>query len=120
VDTWIRRRVLARPARLWVASGLPARRLLRRGGLLSATQTLIQTAVPDHLRGRVMGVWMIVYSGSVPAGALWTGRLSHQHGVATVMGLSASLCAVVALLSWGSGRLARPVAEAGSPPIRSG
>ncbi len=60
-----------------------------------------------------MGVWMIVYSGSVPAGALWTGRLAHQHGVATVMGLSALLCVVVALLSWGSGLLARPIVEEG-------
>jgi MFS family permease len=31
----------------------------------SSTQTLIQTSVPDHLRGRIMGVWMLVYSGSV-------------------------------------------------------
>ncbi len=101
------------PARLWVASAC----LLGVGFgavvFYSATQTLIQTAVPDHLRGRVMGVWMIVYSGSVPAGALWTGRLAHQHGVASVMGLSALLCAAIALLSWGSGRLARPIAEAG-------
>ena len=101
------------PARLWVASAC----LLGVGFgavvFYSATQTLIQTAVPDHLRGRVMGVWMIVYSGSVPAGALWTGRLANMHGVATVMGLSALLCAAVALLSWGSWRLARPIVEPG-------
>ena len=36
-----------------------------------------------------------------------------MHGVATVMGLSALLCIVVAPLSWGSGLLARPIAEAG-------
>ena len=40
----------------------------------SATQTVVQLTVPQHLRGRVMGVWMIVFSGSVPLGALWTGR----------------------------------------------
>ena len=108
-------RVWPGPARLWVASAC----LLGVGFgavvFYSATQTLIQTAVPDHLRGRVMGVWMIVYSGSVPVGALWTGRLAHQHGVATVMGLSALLCAAVALASWASGLLARPVAPQPGP-----
>jgi MFS family permease len=63
----------------------------------SATQTLIQTAVPDELRGRIMGIWMIVFSGSVPLGALWAGRLAQSRGVAPVMVLSAALCAAVAL-----------------------
>jgi MFS family permease len=36
----------------------------------ASAQTIIQLSVPDHLRGRVMGIWMIVYSGSVPLGAL--------------------------------------------------
>ena len=35
----------------------------------SSSMTLIQLAAPDHLRGRIMGIWMIVYSGSVPFGA---------------------------------------------------
>ena len=43
--------------------------------------TVIQFAVPDHLRGRIMGIWMIVYSGSVPLGALWTGRAAQSWGV---------------------------------------
>ena len=52
--------------------------------------TLIQLAAPDHLRGRIMGIWMIVYSGSVPFGALWTGRVAQSWGVSFVMGLSAA------------------------------
>ncbi len=34
----------------------------------ASSMTLIQLAAPDHLRGRIMGIWMIVYSGSVPLG----------------------------------------------------
>lgn len=64
----------------------------------AATQTLIQMTVPDHLRGRVMGIWMIVYSGSVPLGSLWTGRLASSLGVTTAIVISASLCLVVALV----------------------
>jgi MFS family permease len=72
----------------------------------SSSMTLIQLAVPDHLRGRVMGIWMIVYSGSVPLGALWTGRVAQSWGVALVMGLSAILCVAVGLIVWASGVLA--------------
>ena len=46
----------------------------------AATQTLIQDAVPDHLRGRVMGIWMVAFSGSVPLGSLWTGLVAHGWG----------------------------------------
>jgi len=68
----------------------------------SSSMMLIQTPVPDHLRGRMMGIWMIVYSGSVPLGALWTGRAAQAWGVATVMGLSALICVVTAILVLGS------------------
>jgi MFS family permease len=96
----------------------------------SSSMTLIQLAAPDHLRGRIMGIWMIVYSGSVPFGALWTGRVAQSWGVSFVMGFSAVLCVVVGLIVWGSGVLApiRHVPTSGSaladnakvPPPESG
>jgi predicted MFS family arabinose efflux permease len=67
--------------------------------------TVIQLAVPDHLRGRIMGIWMIVYSGSVPLGALWTGRAALSWGVAAVMAFSAVLCVIVGLIVLASGVL---------------
>jgi MFS family permease len=74
----------------------------------SSSMTLIQLAAPDKLRGRIMGIWMIVYSGSVPLGALWTGRAAQEWGVAPVMGLSALTCVVIALAVGASGILAPP------------
>lgn len=82
----------------------------------SATQTMIQTAVPDHLRGRIMGVWMIVYSASVPLGAMWTGAVAQVRGVPPIMELSAGLCGVVALTAHLGGWLAEPPA----PPLARG
>jgi MFS family permease len=81
------------------------------GGVLfyAATQTRIQLVVPDHLRGRVMGIWMIVFSGSVPLGALWTGRAAAAWGVSTVMGCSAALCFLTAWIILLSGVLSRGV-----------
>jgi MFS family permease len=79
----------------------------------SSSMMLIQLAVPDHLRGRIMGIWMIVYSGSVPLGALWTGRVAQSWGVGFVMGLSAALCVLMAMIVMGSGVLASPAGAAG-------
>jgi len=83
--------------------------------LYASSQTIIQLAVPHALRGRVMGVWMIVYSSSVPLGALWTGRAAQSVGVSLVMGLSACLCVVMGLGAWISGVLADPRVVAPGP-----
>ena len=63
----------------------------------AATQTQIQLNVPDRLRGRIMGVWMIAFSGSVPLGSLWAGGLARVYGVSIVMMSSAVVCMAVGL-----------------------
>lgn len=63
----------------------------------AVTQTMIQTSVPDALRGRVMGVWMIVFSGSVPLGSLAAGLIARRFGVTTVMEVSAAACLAMAI-----------------------
>ena len=91
--------------RLWAASAC----LLGMGFgavmFYACCLTVIQLGVPDDLRGRIMGIWMIVYSGSVPLGALWTGRAAQSWGVATVMAFSALLCAVAGIMVLASGVL---------------
>jgi MFS family permease len=79
------------------------------GGItyMSSIQTMIQLDVPDALRGRVAGVWMIVFSGSVPLGALLTGRLAQGFGVEPILLASGILCGSVALLLGSSGLLDR-------------
>ena len=77
----------------------------------SSAMTRIQTTVPDHLRGRIMGIWMIVYSGSVPLGALWTGKAAESWGVAPVMAVSALICVVTALILLASKALEGPQPE---------
>jgi MFS family permease len=74
----------------------------------SSSMMLIQTPVPDQLRGRMMGIWMIVYSGSVPLGALWTGKAAQVWGVARVMASSAAICVIAAILVLLSGVLHAP------------
>lgn len=71
----------------------------------SSTQTLIQTQVPDMLRGRVMGMWMIVYSGAVATGSLISGELARVLGVPLVLQLAAFCCLAATVVAGLSGRL---------------
>src|SRR5947209_6231755 len=64
----------------------------------ATANTALQTVAPDHLRGRVMSVYMLVFAGSVPFGNLFTGGLAHILGapIALLMGASLSMIAILA------------------------
>jgi len=67
----------------------------------SATaNTTLQTVTPDHLRGRVMSVYMLVFAGSVPLGNLFTGGIAHFFGAPISLLLGAGLSFVAAVAGW--------------------
>ncbi len=67
----------------------------------SATaNTTLQTVTPDHLRGRVMSVYMLVFNGSVPAGNLFTGELANLFGAPISLLAGASLSLIAAVAGW--------------------
>jgi MFS family permease len=43
--------------------------------------TIVQVTVPDELRGRVMGVYMMVFAGATPVGASLIGLVAEGAGV---------------------------------------
>jgi MFS family permease len=47
---------------------------------MSSCNTLIQSMVPDRLRGRVMAVYSMMFMGMAPIGALLAGFLAHHIG----------------------------------------
>jgi MFS family permease len=47
---------------------------------MSSSNTLIQSMVPDHLRGRVMAVYSMMFMGMAPFGALLAGVLADRLG----------------------------------------
>ncbi|MGB9724138.1 MAG: MFS transporter [Chloroflexia bacterium] len=59
----------------------------------STSNTLIQTIVPDQLRGRVMGVYMMMFFGTTPLMSLLAGGLAQWLGPswATAFGALVSL-----------------------------
>jgi predicted MFS family arabinose efflux permease len=66
----------------------------------STTNTLIQLSVADGMRGRVMGIWALVFGGMMPVGGLEAGVLSHWLGVPWAVAIGAVVCGAAALTTW--------------------
>ncbi len=63
----------------------------------TGSQTLIQHAVDDEMRGRVMGLWSMIQRGGPAAGALLLGSLSDLHGFTRPVLIGAAIAALIAL-----------------------
>jgi predicted MFS family arabinose efflux permease len=66
----------------------------------STTSTLIQISVSDAMRGRVMGIWALVFGGMLPVGGIESGFLSHAVGVPWTIAAGALVCAGAGLVTW--------------------
>jgi MFS family permease len=44
----------------------------------SIGNSIVQTQSPDHLRGRLMGIWALVFGGGMPIGSFWMGLLASH------------------------------------------
>ncbi len=61
---------------------------------LATTNTSMQLTAPDHLRGRLMALYMLLFAGSTPAGAFLTGLMAQHLGVPAAVGICAALSMV--------------------------
>ncbi|MGE5391024.1 MAG: MFS transporter [Deltaproteobacteria bacterium] len=60
----------------------------------TSVNTTLQLNVPDHLRGRIMSLYNLVFAGVTPFGALLSGAISHRLGA----GMAFSIGAVLGLV----------------------
>jgi MFS family permease len=67
---------------------------------LAASNTLIQTMVPDRLRGRMMSLYSMMYMGMSPFGALLAGALAHRVGAPGAVATGGALCVLAATFFW--------------------
>ena len=72
--------------------------------VVNISNALIQTHVPDHLRGRVMSIYILVFMGSYPIGALLVGWLADMFGSPATM----IICGVMITLVVGTINLMHP------------
>jgi MFS family permease len=94
---------------------------------MAASNTLIQSMIPDGLRGRVMAVYSMMFMGMAPIGALLAGSLAGWLGARTTMAAGGAFCLVGGLLFLqrlphlrGEARqliLAQQVVSAPEPPL---
>jgi MFS family permease len=59
---------------------------------MASSNTLIQTMVPDALRGRVMSVYSMMFMGMAPFGALLAGAIAHGIGAPLTVAMGGCVC----------------------------
>lgn len=77
--------------------------MLTGGGMIlnnAVTNTLLQTIVPDALRGRVMGFYTFVFVGMAPFGAFLAGWVAGRAGAPVAVALGGTMCALGSLVLW--------------------
>lgn len=66
----------------------------------ATTNALLQSLVPDELRGRVMGVYVFMFLGMTPLGSLQAGALARWLGAPAALALGALALLLVLLVAW--------------------
>lgn len=64
---------------------------------ISLVNTMLQTLVPDNVRGRVMSAFMFTFAGLMPFGNLIAGSLSELWGVSITVALGGAICGLIFL-----------------------
>jgi MFS family permease len=67
---------------------------------MTASNTIIQTLVPEDKRGRVMSYYTIAFVGMAPFGSLLAGLLGHATSPQRTVMISGAACIAGALLFW--------------------
>ncbi|HEX6911960.1 MAG TPA: MFS transporter, partial [Longimicrobium sp.] len=64
----------------------------------ASVNALLQSKVPDHLRGRVMSVYVFMFIGMAPLGSLQAGALARWIGAPYALAAGAS--GLLAIMAW--------------------
>lgn len=65
---------------------------------MAASNTLIQSMIPNSLRGRVMAVYSMMFMGMAPIGALLAGAVAGWVGATTTVAIGGAFCLVAGLI----------------------
>ena len=89
--------------------------------LLNTSNTLLQSLVPDHFRGRVLSFYTMSFLGMAPLGSLLLGMAADALGVTKVFAISGAFCLASGIVvglrtrTWRSS-LAKQLSPHGLPP----
>ncbi len=65
--------------------------------VFSTVTSLVQLIAPDHMRGRVMSIYMVAFRGGMPIGSLVSGFFAQKIGTPQVIAINGILLIVVAI-----------------------
>ncbi|MCU1228111.1 MAG: major facilitator superfamily transporter [Acidobacteria bacterium] len=65
---------------------------------MASSNTLIQSMVPDELRGRVMAVYSMMFLGIAPFGSLLAGVISNRIGAPYTLAGGGAICIIASLI----------------------
>jgi len=65
---------------------------------MAATNTLLQTMAPDHLRGRIVALYSMMFMGMSPVGSLGAGFTADHIGAPLTLTLGGAACVAGALV----------------------
>lgn len=66
----------------------------------NTSNSMVQEAVPDDLRGRVMSIYMLTFFGGMPLGALWAGKMATYLSEPLIVMINSVILLAVAVLIW--------------------
>ncbi|MDD5019700.1 MAG: MFS transporter [Candidatus Omnitrophica bacterium] len=69
-------------------------------GSMSLVNAMLQAAIPDGHRGRIMGLFMMMLMGFIPFGNLLFGALAQGFGVQAVVFVAAAASLLIYLAAW--------------------
>jgi MFS family permease len=67
---------------------------------MAASNTLIQTMVPDRLRGRVMSMYSMVFLGMAPFGGFLAGAAAERLGAPVTVAIGGCVCLFGSAVFW--------------------
>ncbi len=67
---------------------------------LNLANGLVQTLVPDSLRGRVMSIYSLIFFGFLPLGGLWAGTVAEHFGAPITVVIGSLISLGFAVLVW--------------------
>ncbi len=83
---------------LWLSIGLLVPAGFTMIVQMASSNTLVQSMVPDKLRGRVMSVYSVMFLGMTPFGSLLAGALAARVGAPVTVALGGCVCVIAAAL----------------------
>jgi MFS family permease len=65
-------------------------------GVISLYSSLVQLATADHMRGRVMSIFMLAFRGGMPVGNLIAGYIAQRWSISMALAVNGTVLAAIA------------------------